>query len=630
MAKLDRDDQTLYGLVSSLTVPQKRRILSAIDILLVPVSLFAAIFVREASIEFPPEVWADWPLLVAMMIFAGLATTTLGLPRVRLNGFENSSVHLAFVYALLVTLVGVSLNALVDGVLPWPTFVNSGLILFFGLVVLRMAMRWVLLQILNRRHPRTAVVIYGAGRTGIQLATALRHDAFVIPVGFIDDNPALHRVLVAGLPVWAPIDLPRIVPEKGVSKVLLAMPSLSSVKRSRILRQLEPLGVDVQALPSFAQLVGEEPLPAKLTPVNPADFLQRKSFKSDMTLARGTFHDRVVLVSGAGGSIGSELCRQLLALGPRRIVLFELSELALYTTDLELRGLTDRIEIVPVLGSVTDEALCRSVLRQNAVDIILHAAAYKHVPLVEMNPIAGLRNNVLGTKALADAARDSGVERFILVSSDKAVRPTNVMGASKRLSELIIQDMATRPGPLFSMVRFGNVLGSSGSVIPLFQDQIANGGPVTLTHRSVTRYFMTIDEAARLLLIASALTAGGDVFVLDMGRPVAIFDLARQMIEAAGYTVRDAAHPDGDIEIQVTGLRQGEKLHEELLIGEGRVTTEHPKITRAREGCLSEIEVATALRGASSRRSRCCCGVDPLGPSPGRSGVRAKEAVVEG
>ncbi|WP_370296110.1 polysaccharide biosynthesis protein [Poseidonocella sp. HB161398] len=586
----------MYGLVSSLTMMQKRWILVALDVCAVPVALLMANFFRSGAVDSQAAVWENWTIAIAMMVIAAMVSLFLGLPRIRLNGFETNGVHLAAGFAVMVSIVGASLNSLVDHALPWSTFINFGLILFIGVIGSRVLLRFVLLSILSRRHPRSAVVIYGAGRTGIQLANALRHDAFVVPVGFIDDNPALHRVFVSGLPVWAPIELPRVVSEKSVSKVLLAMPSLSAVKRSRIHHQLVPLGVDVQALPSFAQLTGEEPLPSKLAPVSPSDFLQRRSFQSDMSIARSTFRGATVMVTGAGGSIGSELCRQLLALGPKRLVMFESSELALYSIDLELRGLSSDVELVPVLGSVVDETLCRTIMSREGVQILLHAAAYKHVPLVETNPIAGLRNNVLGTKALADAARDSGVQRFILVSSDKAVRPTNVMGASKRLSELIIQDMATRPGPLFSMVRFGNVLGSSGSVIPLFQDQIANGGPVTLTHESVTRYFMTIDEAARLLLISSALTSGGDVFVLDMGKPVAIIDLARQMIEAAGYSVRDAEHPDGDIEITITGLRPGEKMHEELLIGDGRMTTIHPKITRARESNLSEIEVATFLR----------------------------------
>ncbi|MBE3639002.1 polysaccharide biosynthesis protein [Mangrovicoccus algicola] len=575
---------------------QKRWILVALDIAVIPLALLLANFFRAGIADPAAVVWENWQLSITLMVIGAMLSLFLGLPRIRLNGFETNGVHLACLYAVLIALVGASLNSIAAQAHPWSTFVNFGLIVFIGVVGSRVLLRQVLLGILSRRHPRTAVVIYGAGRTGIQLANALRHDAFLVPVGFVDDNPALRRVYVSGMPVWSPIDLPRVIREKSVTKVLLAMPSLSAVKRSRIHRQLDPLGVDVQALPSFAQLTGEEPLPAKLAPVSPSDFLQRKSFQSDMSLARPTFAGRTVMVTGAGGSIGSELCRQLLALRPRRLVMVDSSELALYSIDMELRGINTGVELVPVLGSVTDESLCRAVMVGNGVEILLHAAAYKHVPLVETNPLAGLRNNVLGTKALAEAARDAGVERFILVSSDKAVRPANVMGASKRLSELIVQDMATRPGPLFSMVRFGNVLGSSGSVIPLFQDQIANGGPVTLTHEAVTRYFMTIDEAARLLLISCALTSGGDVFVLDMGKPVAIIDLARQMIEAAGYTVRDAAHPEGEIEIVVTGLRPGEKLHEELLIGEGRMLTEHAKITRARESSLSEIEVATFLR----------------------------------
>lgn len=594
--ELDRDDYSLYGIVSSLTSPQKRWILIVADVALVPFALYLAIFARDGTLTLASGVWADWPLAVALMAFAGLTSTVLGLPLLRLNGFESAGFPQTLSYSVLVALVGGSVNRLAEGALPWSTFLTFGVFLFLGVMGSRLSLRWVLLQILNKRRPRTAVIIYGAGRTGIQLASALRHDPVVVPVAFVDDNPALHRVLVASLPVFAPIDMADLVRSKGVSKVLLAMPSLSSAKRSRIFKQLEPLRVDVQALPSFAQLIGEEPLAEKLAPVNPSDFLQRRSFESDMSLAAQTMKGRVVLVTGAGGSIGSELCRQLLALAPKRIVMFDASELALYSIDLELRGLTSTVELVAVLGSVTDERLCRSVLAQNGVEIILHAAAYKHVPMVEMNPISGLQNNVIGTKVLAEAAREADVERFILVSSDKAVRPANVMGASKRLSELIIQDLANRPGPLFSMVRFGNVLGSSGSVIPLFQEQIANGGPVTLTHRSVTRYFMTIDEAARLLLISTALTRGGDVFVLDMGRPVAVFDLAVQMIEAAGYTIRDEDFPDGDIEIKETGLRPGEKLHEELLIGEGQMTTEHPKITKARETFLSEIEIATAMR----------------------------------
>jgi FlaA1/EpsC-like NDP-sugar epimerase len=318
---------------------------------------------------------------------------------------------------------------------------------------------------------------------------------------------------------------------------------------------------------------------------------------------RDLYRGRNVFVSGAGGSIGAELCRQIVACRPARLVLFEVSEVALYQIDRELHDMaaSSGVEVVPVLGSVTDQRLCRATLVDHGIDIIFHAAAYKHVPLVEANPLAGIVNNVLGTRALADAAVAAGVARVVLISTDKAVRPTNVMGASKRMAEMVIQDLSRRaPDTVFSMVRFGNVLGSSGSVVPLFAEQIARGGPVTLTHNEVTRYFMTVQEAVSLVLVAGSFAGGerhrgGDVYVLDMGKPVRIRDLAERMIHDAGYTVRDAQNPGGDIEILVTGLRPGEKLHEELLIGEGLLTTPHPRILRAREDCASELDMANAL-----------------------------------
>jgi FlaA1/EpsC-like NDP-sugar epimerase len=306
-----------------------------------------------------------------------------------------------------------------------------------------------------------------------------------------------------------------------------------------------------------------------------------------------------VLVSGGGGSIGLELCRQILGCKPAKLVIFEISEFALHDAQKALAPLAlgSGTEIVPILGSVTEPRLVRRVLADHGIDVVMHAAAYKHVPMVEQNALVGMANNVLGTLTLGRAAREAGVERFILVSSDKAVRPTNIMGASKRMAEMVVQDLAQKPGEtIFSMVRFGNVLGSSGSVVPLFQEQIANGGPVTVTHREVTRYFMTLQEAVSLVLLASSFAEGGEVFVLDMGKPKSILSLARQVIEDAGYTVRDEDNPDGDIEVDIIGLRPGEKLHEELLIGEGHMTTAHEKIFSAREACISEIEVARAVR----------------------------------
>lgn len=436
------------------------------------------------------------------------------------------------------------------------------------------------------------------------MAAALKSHELVVVVAFLDDNVALQTMTVAGLRVLSPDRIEQIVQEREIDRVLLAMPSTSAPKLAQIARRLQSLGLDVLALPSFAQLVGAEALVDNLAPVEPDKFLGRKQVDQVAPAGMSAYTGRSILVTGAGGTIGSELCRQLLSYHPRKLVLFEVSEIALYEIDRELRARHDlgQTEIVPLLATVTDSRAARSAMADNGIEVVLHAAAYKHVPLVEANPIAGLSNNVLGTRILADAAEEAGVERFILISTDKAVRPTNVMGASKRLAELVVQDLAKRSRQtVFSMVRFGNVLGSSGSVVPLFKEQIAKGGPITLTHDDVTRYFMTISEAVKLVLLAGSFShpgspSGGDVFVLDMGKPMRIRDLAEQMVQAAGYTVRDADHPDGDIEIKMIGLRPGEKLHEELLIGEGLLTTPHNKILRARESSLSELDMAKALQ----------------------------------
>ena len=479
-----------------------------------------------------------------------------------------------------------------------------GAVFFLTSVGVRLAMLSAYMWVLRWGHRRWRVLIYGAGTTGIQLAAALKNHESVLVVAFLDDSVALQSMTVAGLRVLSPDRIEQIVQEREIDRVLLAMPSTSAPKQAQIARRLQSLGLDVLALPSFAQLVGAEALVDNLAPVEPDKFLGRKQVEEVAPAGVSAYAGRSVLVSGAGGTIGSELCRQLLSHAPRKLVLYEVSEIALYEIDRELRARQDigRTEIVPLLASVTDSRTARSAMSDHGIEVVLHAAAYKHVPLVEANPIAGMSNNVLGTRILADAADEAGVQRFILISTDKAVRPTNVMGASKRLAELVIQDLAKRSRQtVFSMVRFGNVLGSSGSVVPLFKEQIAKGGPITLTHDDVTRYFMTISEAVKLVLLAGSFAhpgspSGGDVFVLDMGKPMRIRDLAEQMVQAAGYTVRDADNLDGDIEIKMIGLRPGEKLHEELLIGEGLLTTPHTKILRARESSLSELDMAKALQ----------------------------------
>ncbi len=589
----------MLRLVESLTRPQKQLVLLVVDLTLVPLALLLTFAIQQNAARPLVLLWSATPVVGMIMVLGTALSTLLGIPNTRLNAYDLSGVGRTAVFAALLALSALALGRLAGLGLPVGAYVVFGLVFFLMSVAARMAMLQALLTIYRRALPRCRVLIYGAGTTGMQLATALKTHEMIDPVAFVDDNAALQGLSIAGLPVLKSSDISEIARERQIDRVLIAMPSLSLPKRTQIARRLEGLGLEVQALPSFAQLIGEEALIDKLAPVLPAQLLGRAQLDQALLTDDAHFTGRSVLVTGAGGSIGSELCRQVLACKPARLVLFELSELALYTAEMELGELAEEAvtEIVPVLGSVTDARLVCRVLADHGIDVVLHAAAYKHVPLVEANPLAGLANNVLGTATLAREAREAGVDRFILISSDKAVRPTNVMGASKRLAELVVQDLAERSqGTVFAMVRFGNVLGSSGSVIPLFQDQIARGGPVTVTHEDVTRYFMTVQEAVRLVLRASVMAQGGEIFVLDMGAPVAIQNLARQVIEASGYSVHDRDNPDGDIKIVITGLRPGEKLHEELLIGEGFLTTAHEKIFAAREAHLSEIEVASALR----------------------------------
>ncbi|WP_096787294.1 nucleoside-diphosphate sugar epimerase/dehydratase [Rhodobacter sp. CZR27] len=595
----------LFQLVDRLTRGQKRGLLLLSDVCVAPLALFVTgLFIRSAGAGSGLE----WMLPPAAALLACAVSLILGMPRIKLNAYESVAILKTAAFASILTM-GLALVATVAGIdVPAAGAILFGLLFFILSVAARMAMLHALLWVLQIDQKGCRVLIYGAGNTGMQLAAALRSRGTIRPIAFVDDNPALQGMVIAGLRVHPSDRIERLVRERDVTRVLLAMPSESPARLARIDQRLQVIGVDVHTVPSFAQLVGEEKLVDNLSPFTFGRFLGRQQIEDALPQGADTYVGRSVLVSGAGGSVGSELCRQLLLIRPKRIVMFEISEIALYNIDRELRAMAEGtgVEIVPVLGSVTDARMSRMVMTEYDVEIVFHAAAYKHVPLVESNPIAGLANNVLGTRTLADAAHEAGVARFILVSTDKAVRPTNVMGASKRLAELVIQDLAKRSrGTIFSMVRFGNVLGSSGSVIPLFKEQIAAGGPVTLTHEDVTRFFMTISEAARLVLLAGSFahqgeSRGGDVFVLDMGKPVKIRDLAVQMIEAAGKSVRDAHNPSGDIEIVVTGLRPGEKLHEELLIGEGLLTTPHSKILRAQEDSLSELEMATALRALRS------------------------------
>ena len=591
----------MLKLLSSLSRSQRGYVFLGIDLALVPVALLFTFEVQVLPASALETLHASLPILPYLVLIAAALAKWLGLPNIQLKAYERYAIGLTALYAVGLATALAGLSWIAGLGLPVGTHVIFGLCYFLFVVATRMILLQVVTAMYRRAEPRRRVLIYGAGTTGTQLAQALSAHESIDPVAFVDDNTSLQGMLLAGLPVHPPARITKLVRDRRISRVLLAMPSLSQPKQAQIARRLQKMGLEVQVLPSFAQLIGEEALIDKLTPVAPQSFLGRKSTDVSLGDACGSYADRTVLVSGAGGSIGSELCRQLLSCRAARVVLYELSELALYTVHQELTQLTEGtgVEIVPVLGSVTDPRQVRKVLADHKVQVVLHAAAYKHVPLVEANPLPGLANNVFGTQTLAREAAEVGVERFILVSSDKAVRPTNVMGASKRLAELVVQDLATRYGDstVFTMVRFGNVLGSSGSVVPLFQEQVSRGGPVTVTDPRVRRFFMTIREAVQLVLKAGAAAQGGEVFVLDMGQPVPILQLARQVIESAGYTVRDEANPEGDIEIEIIGLRPGEKLEEELTLTDDLIGTRYQKIFCAREEHLSEIEVAGVLRG---------------------------------
>jgi len=419
-------------------------------------------------------------------------------------------------------------------------------------------------------------------------------------IGFVDDNPALHGAVINGLEVYPPRALGSLVDQLDVSKVLLAMPSVRRRQRRRIIDQLEKVPIHVQTMPDINDLISGRARVDDIREVDIADLLGRDTVPPMPALLDACIREKCVMVTGAGGSIGAELCRQICRLGPRRLILLEISEVSLYRINREITDLVERdgfkFEVVPILASAHHQQRIQSVCETFGVQTIYHAAAYKHVPLVEHNMIEGIHNNVFGTFHTAEAAIAAGVESFVLVSTDKAVQPTNVMGATKRLAENVLQALSDRGSEtVFSMVRFGNVLASSGSVVPLFREQIRQGGPVTVTHPEIYRYFMTIPEAAQLVIQAGSMARGGDVFVLDMGKPVRIADLAEKMIRLMGLTVRDEEHPDGDIEIRYTGLRPAEKLYEELLIGNNVCGTDHPMIMRAVEEFVPWPELSGLL-----------------------------------
>jgi FlaA1/EpsC-like NDP-sugar epimerase len=495
--------------------------------------------------------------------------------------------------ALLLIVLGYSLHVLVPRSVP---IIYAALALIF-VGGSRMSVRMLVHHSSSRN--KDCVAIVGAGETGAQLAKALRQGTEYHPVAFISLVPANHKALIAGLPVFALSHLEQAVQNHGVKRLLLALDAEADVDRRHLLLQLEKLGLPVQTVPSMSELIAGQARINDIRDLELEDLLGRDPVRPDNAQVASSLYGRSVMVTGAGGSIGSELCRQIIRHRPRCLILFEQCEYSLYTIERELSRINQieglEVGIQPLLGNVAHRRRCEMVMRSFEVETVYHAAAYKHVPLVEHNVIEGVQNNVFGTLHTAEAAIAAGVERFVLISTDKAVRPTNVMGASKRMAELVLQGLARRQnGTLFSMVRFGNVLGSSGSVVPLFRDQIRDGGPVTVTHPDIIRYFMTIPEASQLVLQAGSMGQGGEVFVLDMGEPVKIVDLARKMIHLMGLREKTNEHPTG-IEITFTGLRPGEKLFEELLIGDDPQGTAHPRIMMAREVCMPWAGVEDVL-----------------------------------
>lgn len=577
----------------NLSRPTKLALLIASDVVMTAIALAGGLVASGAP--WPPDLTPPVLLgLFAVLLLTPSLMGAAGLYRVVLRYPSESLLLLVALVSIAITLITLA-GAFLAGIgsADLPTHLVFGALLFWGLSGPRLAIVGI-----HRRAQRAddrvkQIVVYGAGQAGRALAMASRSSATHRVLAFVDDNPRLQGRVLAGLPVHGPDRLPGLIEEAAIDTVVLAVPSAPLQRRRAIIRGLAPYPVRVQTLPDLSDLLDRDHITlSQVRDIEPQELLWRDVVPPSDELLGRDVHGKVVLVTGGGGSIGSEICRQAVALEARRVVVLDHSEFALYSIEhklLEMRGRgAGRPHVVPVLGDVCDHSLVAETMRAHEVDVVFHAAAYKHVPMVEMNPLAGIRTNVLGTLTVARAARDCGIGKMVLISTDKAVRPTNIMGASKRFAEQILQALAAEGGgPCFTMVRFGNVIGSNGSVVPLFRRQIAAGGPVTLTHREITRYFMTIPEAVQLVLQAAAMAEPGDVFVLDMGEPVRILDLAVRLIHLSGLTVRDEDNPDGDIPIEIIGLRPGEKLYEELLIGDDVTASGHPSIMRAREQFLN-------------------------------------------
>lgn len=571
------------------TLPRKYKILLMLicDVVLLPLALWSAVALRIGSVN--PDVSSYLWLFFAVPFVTVPIFIRIGLYRAVIRYLDDKIIY-TVIYGVTLSVL-LLLAVVVMGratALPRSSVIIYWVIAVAYIVSSRFIARGLMRSLERIEDHRQPVAIYGAGRAGLQTAIALLSGPEYRPVAFFDDNEELRGRNVAGIRVHDPEDALEVMAVNNCRQLLIAMPSATRTRRKEIIQKFEGKDIVLKTLPGMGELVNGRVRIEDIRDVGVEDLLGRDPVPPFQDLIASCILDRSVLVTGAGGSIGSELCRQIVQNGPQKIILFEQNEFALYKIEQELRRNYAYLEIHSVLGDVLNKEHLLKVMSQYRVQTVYHAAAYKHVPLVEANIIPGVRNNVFGTLTVAQASIESRVENFVLISTDKAVRPTNVMGASKRLSELVLQAIAKseRNPTRFTMVRFGNVLGSSGSVVPLFREQIRAGGPVTVTHPEVTRYFMTIPEAAQLVLQAGAMGKGGDVFVLDMGEPVKIVDLAKKMIELSGLEVRDSVTGTGDIAIEYVGLRPGEKLYEELLIGDNVEKTHHPRIMRAVEGMI--------------------------------------------
>ena len=603
----------LHVLSWSRTV--KQLVVIALDVVLGFVATWLAFTLRLDALHIPTVV--QWRLYGLVPILAIPIFVRFGLYRAifRYSG-QAALVATAKAIAVYSVILTVLLLFMQWTMVPRSLGILQPLIFFVLVATSRAVARFLLTGLVGLSGAnRGRLLIFGAGTAGVQTAVALSVSRQFRLLGFVDDDPAKIGRSINGLPVWPAQTVAQRVVDEGITDILLAMPKASRERRNAIIESLDGLPVHVRTLPSMFDLASGEVTVQDVRELDPEDLLGRLPVAPEARLLARDLAGQVVMVTGAGGSIGAELARNILAQVPRKLVLLDHHEYGLYAIAQELESLCTvkglAVDVVALLGSVTDGEHMHAICRHHRPATVYHAAAYKHVPLVESNVGQGVLNNVFGTLRMAEAARTAGVGRFVLVSTDKAVRPTNVMGATKRMAELVLQALAAQadqaladphpsepqqtPETCFSMVRFGNVLGSSGSVVPLFRQQLAHGGPITLTHPEVTRYFMTIPEAVQLVLQAGAMGQGGDVFVLDMGEPVKIFDLALRMVHLSGLSVRDSARPDGDIEIVVTGLRPGEKLYEELLIGDNPEPTAHPRILRAREAMLPWDELQPHL-----------------------------------